>query len=276
MSIVNALLRPIFDILLSPFRSLPAIVSLTLVSLLVSIFMLLVYKRASNQEQLAAVKRRIHAGLFEIRLFNDDLRAILRAQGAILRANGRYLALSFLPMVWILPPLVLVMAELEFHYAYRGLAPGECAVVSADLRPEARATLRPDATLDAPAGVSVETPALWMPSTSQVAWRIRAEREGEYDLTLRVAGAPPVTKSLRVARTVARRSPVRVDGSFWDQLLYPAESPLPASAPFAKIRVSYPAADVRIFGFGLHWMVPFFVLSIVFAFALKGIFKVTL
>jgi uncharacterized membrane protein (DUF106 family) len=275
MSIVNAILRPIFDVLLSPFRSLPAIVSLTLVSLLVSVLMLVVFKRTSNQAKLATVKRRIHAGLFEIRLFNDDLRAILRAQGEILRANARYLGLSLAPMIWILPPLVLVMAQLDYHYGYAGLAPGQRAVVSASLK-DAAHDARPGATLEAPAGVSVETSALWMPSTHEVAWRIRADREGDYDLTLSLAGTPAATKSLRVSRAIVRLSPLRVAGGFWDQLLYPAESPLPSSAPFRAIRVTYPAADVDVFGFRLNWMIPFFGLSLVFAFALKGVFKVTI
>src|SRR5512136_557410 len=133
MSLVNALLRALFDLALAPLRSLPAVVSLTLVALVVSIFMLLVFKRTSDQARLAAVKRRVHAGLFEIRLFSDDLRAIFRAQGEILRANATYLRLSLVPMVWIIVPLVLVMAQLQFQYGYRGLTPGQPALVTADL-----------------------------------------------------------------------------------------------------------------------------------------------
>ena len=94
---VNAALRALFDALLLPFRSLPPIVGLLVVSLVVSIGMLLVFKRTSNQARLEAVKRQIHACLFEIRLFNDDLPAILRAQVEILRHNLRYLGLSLVP-----------------------------------------------------------------------------------------------------------------------------------------------------------------------------------
>jgi len=45
MSAVNAALRPVFDLLLAPFAGGPPIVSLGLVSLLVSILMLVVFKR---------------------------------------------------------------------------------------------------------------------------------------------------------------------------------------------------------------------------------------
>jgi hypothetical protein len=274
MSVLNAVLRSAFDFALSPFGALPALVSLTLASLLVSILMLVVFKRTSNQARLADVKRQIHAGLFEIRLFSDDLRAIFRAQGEILRANARYLGLSLVPMLWILPPLVLVMAQLQFHYAYAGLVPGQQAVVTADLRDPG--PLRPEVTLEAPAGLRVETPALWMPSTQQVAWRLAAEREGEYTLALRLGDAPLVTKSLTVSSAVRRRSPERVDAGFVNELLFPAEAPLSSSAPFRSIRINYPEAEVDVFGHRLHWMIPFFALSIVFAFALRGVFKVTI
>jgi hypothetical protein len=55
MSVVNAALRLAFDLLLAPFAAWPPMVSLALVSLLVSIQMLVVFKRTSNQVQLAAV-----------------------------------------------------------------------------------------------------------------------------------------------------------------------------------------------------------------------------
>ena len=68
------------DGLLYPFRDFPPIVGLTLVSLLTAIGLLIVFKHTSNQKALEAVKRKIHAGLFEIRLYNDDFRSIMRAQ----------------------------------------------------------------------------------------------------------------------------------------------------------------------------------------------------
>jgi hypothetical protein len=275
MSAVNAALRPAFDLLLAPFAAGPPIVSLVLVSLLVSVLMLVVFKRTSDQAALAAVKRKIHAGLFEIRLFNDDLRAILRAQGEILRHNLTYLRLSLWPMVFLLPPLVLVIAQLQFHYGYEGLRPGQKTLLEVDLDPVAAGATRPQATLEVPAGLRAETEAAWIPAESQLFWRLVAEREGDYEIGLDVAGAH-VTKTVRVTPRTVRLSPVRVDSGFLSQLLYPAEPPLPADSPVRAVHLSYPGREVSVLGYRMHWMIPFFVLSIVFAFALRGLFKVTI
>jgi hypothetical protein len=275
MSLLNAALRPAFDLALGPFAAWPPIVPVALVSLVVSILMLVVFKHTSNQDALAAVKRRIHAGLFEIRLFNDDLRAILRAQNEILRTNLSYLRLTLLPMLFVLPPLVLVIAQLQFHYGYEGLRPGERALLSVDLEPGTGAGARPQAKLELPAGLRADAGDVWVKAESQLLWRLVAEREGDYELGLDVAGAH-VTKTVRVTPRAVRLSPVRVDRGFFSQLLYPAEPPLPAGSPVRAVRLSYPEREVSVLGHGMNWMIPFFVLSIVFAFALRGLFKVTI
>jgi hypothetical protein len=80
MSIVNAALARVTDILLLPFSGWHPLAGLSVVSLATAVVMLVIFRRTSNQQKLAAVKRSIHAGVFEIRLYNDDFFAILRAQ----------------------------------------------------------------------------------------------------------------------------------------------------------------------------------------------------
>ncbi|HVO13542.1 MAG TPA: hypothetical protein VMX54_22570 [Vicinamibacteria bacterium] len=275
MSVLNAALRPAFDLLLLPFASLPPLVGLSAVSLLVSVLMLVVFKRTSNQAALALVKRRIHAGIFEIRLFNDDLRAILRAQNEILRHNLTYLRLSLWPMLFLLPPLVLVIAQLQFHYGYQGLRPGQRALLEVDLDRQAATGARPQVALELPAGLRAETAAVWIPAQSQLVWRLLAERDGDYELGLAVDGGPRLPKTVRVTPRTVRLSPERVEAGFFSQLLYPAEPPLPAG-PVRSIRLSYPEREIEVLGHGMNWMIPFFALSILFAFALRGLFKVTI
>ena len=68
MSVLNAVLRAAVSGVLSPFRGLSPWVGLAVVSILTAVPMLLVFRATSNQTALAAVKKQIHAGLFEIRL----------------------------------------------------------------------------------------------------------------------------------------------------------------------------------------------------------------
>ncbi len=274
MNLVNSLLRPLFDGLLFPFRDLSPVIGLAVLSLLTAVALLLVFKRVSDQQGLAAVKRRIHASLFEIRLFNDDLRAMFRAQLQILRHNVTYLRLSSVAVFWTLPPLVLVIAQLQFHYGYRGLDLGHPALVKVTLEEEAGTESKPPLTVAAPPGLRVEDPPVWIPSAREMTWRLIAEAEGDYELRISAGGAE-ITKTVRVTDRVVRRSPVRVRGSL-NELIYPAEPPIPRDSPFESIAVTYPRADVLVFGWALHWTVVYFGLSVLFAIVLRKPFGVIL
>jgi uncharacterized membrane protein (DUF106 family) len=269
MQIVNAILRPVFDALLLPFRGLPPLVGLVVVSLVVSVLMLLVFKRTSNQRKIADVKARITAGLFEIRLFQDDLGAIFRAQSDILRHNLAYVGLSLVPLLWMIVPIVLVIAQLQFHYGYEGLTPGREALVTVELRedwPE-----RPPVSLEAPEELRVDSPAVWLPSLREVVWRITPQARGDFEIGV-LLGDERFVKTIDASDRIVRRSPSRLEAGFSNELFQPAEASLPKDAPVRAISVSYPETGSAA---GMPtWLWIFFLLSIVFAFALKGRFGV--
>ena len=287
MSLLNAALRAVFDLALRPFAGLPPIVPVTIVALVSGIFALLVYRWTSNQEAIAAVKRRLFGHLLEVRLFNDDLRAVLAAQLRLLRENLTYLRLNLVPLLWMIVPFMLLIAQLQFHYGYDGFEVGERTLLVVDLAPEPaaaggdEAAPRPTIELEAPAGVVVETAGVWVPSLHQVVWRLRADEPGRHELVVRADGEA-FTKSLFVADPEAgarwvRRSPTRRRAALLDQLLYPAEPSLPRGGPLERIDVRYGTAAISFFGlFDIHWLIAFLILSLAFAFALRNRFGVTL
>jgi uncharacterized membrane protein (DUF106 family) len=282
MEALNSILRAAFDTLLRPIAGLDPAIGVALVSLLAAVLVLLVFRRFSDQPALAAVKRQVHAGLFELRLFADDPPALLAVQRDLLRHNLRYLRLSLLPMAVMIVPFVLAIAQLQFHWGYRALAPGETALLEVELDPAwrslaggaATAADRPDLRIEVPAGLRVETPGVWARSRHLLTWRLGVVAAGSHTVTLSWAGTT-ITKSLDASERVVRRSPFRRRAAFLDQLLYPAEPPLPAGTPLRAIVVTCPPAEVAILGLSAHWLVWFFVLTMAFAFALRRPLGVT-
>ena len=276
MSVLTSVLRPLIDTLLAPLAGTSPLIGITLWSIPTAIFALLVFKWTSNQDRIAAVKRRIHACLFEIRLFNDDLRAIVRSQGEIFRHVIHYQGLALKPMVWILPPLVLLMVQLHAFYGFQGLQPGDIVLVTVEMTDEwkeASTGVHPVARIDAPPGITVDTPGIWVRPLGVFNWRIVAEDPGLYELRVSVDDSQ-VSKRVRVTDRIVRLSPTRPDSSFLGQLEWPSELPLPSTSPIRSISVAYPEASINLFGWHLDsqyaWMVVFFVLTMVIAVALKG------
>ena len=63
-----------FDLVLLPFQSLAPFWPLLFFSLLLGVFMLIVFRHTSDQKQIKEIKERIKAHVFEIRIFKDDVR----------------------------------------------------------------------------------------------------------------------------------------------------------------------------------------------------------
>ncbi len=272
---LNAALGGLVSAVLYPFRGLPPIAGLTFVALLTSIAILLVFRATSDQKALRRVKNLITAGILEILLFRDDLRAVVRAQWDIFRHSLTYMRLSLVPMLWVIVPIVLLMIQLQFHYGYRSLQPGESAIVKATLAGEDGLIKVRELRLNVDGGLEVETPLLLLPAEGEADWRIGALSDGSHELSLDVDGLQ-LAKRVVVGPHSGTISPRRPSTGLLDQLLYPVEPPVPGNALVDAIEVAYPTATVSFFGWDTHWMIVFFILTIVIAFALQKPLRVTI
>ena len=273
MHIVNVVFGGIVAAVLWPFRGLSPWFGLTAVSLLTSLLMLLVYKLTSNQAAIRRAKDRIKAHLLEMRLYKDNMRVTLAAQGAILKANLAYMAANLKPLAVMIVPLVLILAQLSVWFDRAPLRPGEETLVKASVEANAD-PVSLGLELETPPGLEVTAPPVRIPDEHEVVWRIKAIAPGEGRLILRTGGGT-LAKSVAVGgRALDRVSPLASRGSFWKRVLYPGEGPLPAGTPVRSVEILYPARHLAAFGVTVNWLIAYLVLSVAFGFAFKGLFKV--
>lgn len=267
MTLLNALLTAAADVVLGPLAGLPALAVIAGTALATALVVLGVMRLTSNQVALAEVKRRIQAGLLEMRLYNDDLRGLVRAQGDVLWHNLRYVGLSLVPLVITALPLTLAIAQLQAWYGYDGLPPGTATTITAAV--EGAVTTLPQ--LDAP-GLEVLGTPRYFPTRHEVVWRVVPRQPGAAMARVVMNGGAAVEKSVQVASgdVTARRSPSRDRAAFVQQLLYPSEAPIPEGAGVTSIRVPYPERALAVLGVELHWLVVYLALTVVFVLGLRG------
>lgn len=273
MGAVNGALVRVFDVLFLPFARLHPWWGMVFISLLSGLFMLWVFKRFSNQRAIRRTKDRIKAHLLEFRLYKDSPSATGRAFGLILIQNLRYLSLTLKPLLVMIIPLVLILAQLNARFGCRPLRTGESVLL------KVRTTtgvdlLRTEISLGSSPGFVVETPPLRIEEEREIDWRIRAASPGRHEIAVRLGGET-VSKSLDIGKSgLNALSPRRPGAGFFDALLNPAEKPLPRRSPAASVEIVYSDFRFSLFGPPLHWLLVFFVLTLAFGLGLKGLFKV--
>ena len=271
--VMTALSRVVNGLLL-PFGNLPPLVGMAVVSLLAAIGILLAMRATSDQARLIAARRSLRACVYELRLYRDDLPTIARIMGEGVRLNLTALRLAIVPTLWLIVPFALVASQLQGIYGYAGLEVGQPAVITVRLKDAPAPTSERPRLVTSPAGLRVETAAVWIPSLREASWRIAADRAGTYDASVEYQGER-IVKRVTVSHAAVARSPIRGSGIV-SQLLHPSEPTLPAASAVESIAVTYPQGSVEAFGLHVHWSVAFFGLSSVFALALRRRFGVTL
>lgn len=263
----------IFEALFWPFRGLSPWFGMIVISLLTGLLMLMIFRRTSNQEGIRRTKNKIKAHLLELRLYKDSLPVSLKAYRSILLANLKYVGHSVKPMLVMIVPVLLILIQLNLWFGFRSLDIGQEAILKVKLEP-GQDPLPSDLALVPPTGVAVETPPLWIEESREIDWRLRAREKGIHSVVLQW-GQKSFSKKVAVAQNLLSKiSAVKPGPNVFEEIFNPGEKPLPGGLGIRFVEVAYPPGRMNLFGWRLHWLIVFFALSIVFGFALKGVFRV--
>lgn len=280
MGLINRMLTGLFDGFFWPFRGLAPIWALTVISFVAGILMLWIFGKVSNQEAIRVVRDRMRGNVIGIRLFGDDLAILMRLQVRILRHTAVYFGRALVPMLVLIVPMIFILVQLNLRFSVRPMEPGEPAVVKVRLRDAS--PVRETVELQVPPGIVVETPGVRIEDPDEdlreIAWRIRPERPGDHMLRVKVGG-DVVEKRLRVGGSWTAVSSIKPGRNFWEVLLWPGEPPIPRSRSVESVEVTYASLPLTFLFWDLNalpsgWLVFFFVASIVFGYAFRGVLGV--
>jgi hypothetical protein len=274
MSIINGIMNVLFDVLLFPFRAMPPLVGLLFLSVLLGVVFLLLFKYTSPQKTIKKVKDRIKAGLYEVRLYKDDLGVIFRANKGLMINNARYIGCCLVPLVPMVILILPILFQLDARYGILPLGEGETTLLEVHLAEQVDFDSAVVA-LAVPDGLKVEAGPMRIPSKREYAYRIKAEKAGHYELRFIVNGES-YTKSVDADEDIGMVSPKRMQSSIY-ALQYPGESPWPAGSRLESMELRHVRKGMLgMDGDYFPWLIIFCIVAIAAGFAMKGIFKVNI
>lgn len=271
MITINYIITKIFDFFFLPMVNLAPEWPLFAISIVTGVFMLFIFRLTSNQKGIKETKQKIKGLFLEIRLYQDDLKQSLTAQKAILRTNVTYMKYSFVPMLVMIGPVILILIQMNFRFSYRPFVISEPINVKIIAAPSLLSL--DQVILTVQKGVNLETKPLRIPLKGEIDWRLRATETGNYNLRFSI-GEKKVIHPLHVSTSLVRVYPEVMKPDFLAAWLYPGAPFIPQDSPISEIHVSYPERSTPIVGLDMHWLISFFILSIIGGYALKKPFGV--
>src|SRR5579872_5799935 len=101
------------------------------ISLIVGLVMVVVFRYTSDQKAIRIAKDHLKAHLLALRLFQDQIPIVLRSYGRILLATGRYLRLAFMPPLFVIVPLTLLIVQIDRYLGSTPLEQGHAFLITA-------------------------------------------------------------------------------------------------------------------------------------------------
>ncbi|HEX4487747.1 MAG TPA: hypothetical protein VH088_15845 [Terriglobales bacterium] len=236
-------------------------------SVVIGFLMVVVFRYTSDQKAIGRAKDQLKAHLLAVRLFQDQLPVVMRAYARIFGGTARYLRLAFMPFLVSLLPITFLIIQVDRYLGSKPLGIDQPFLVEARV---SDADTLGNVDLQLPSGLKTSAPAVHIPKDKEAVWRVVAERDGQYDIQVAASGQT-VSKHVVVAQGVARLSPIRLRGQFWERLLSSSEAALPKAGAIQSIAVNYPPREIHFGWWEWNWIVLFFVVSLIAGFIFKTV-----
>jgi len=271
VSRINTLTNAFGKFVLAPVESLPGWLSNTLISAITGVLLLIIFKYTSNQRAIGKIRDNIKANMLALKLFKDSISVTLLAEARIFKGAFLLLLHSIIPMLVMIIPVSLLLAQMSLWYQLRPLLPGETAVVTAKLNGNIKEN-QPTINIGPTPAIEVTVGPVRIFSKQEICWEIKAVENGMHNITFNV-GQDKIEKELAIGDGYMRVSAMRPALNWADILMHPAENPFGPDSIVQSVTVDYPERRSKTSGTD-WWLIYFFIASIVFAFLSKPFLKV--
>lgn len=275
MYLINQLINTLFDIILIPFSKLHQFWGLFFISILSGLLLIYIFKITSNQDAIKRIKNKIKAHIFEIRLFDLNPWGLLKVLGIILKHNFRYISYSAVPLLFMLIPVLLILIQLNFRYGYRGHYPDETSLLKIYIDEDAD-IMKIEPSLDLKGQAVVDIGPMRNIPNNYIVYQLRVidPKDSPIEILLKYQDQEIlISKLFNNDSNIRKFSNKKPENSFFEIFLNPFEKPMDSHANklVKEITVTYNENRISVIGIKFHFIVFFFIFSLIGGFAFKGL-----
>ena len=253
------LFNPVLDPLFRPLLNLHPALSLSIITLLITLIMVLVYKKFTDQEVMKSVREEMKQIQKDMKEFQHDAAKVMELQKRSLEKAGQQFKQSMKPMFITMIPIIILFGWLSTNLAFNPLTPGEEFSTTIVFK----GGVDGDVKLIASEGIEIlgeevqtieakEVGGLFKKNIGEVSWNLKGT-EGEHQLTYEY-GEELYFKEVLITNSKKYKEPKKLVNDGVVETIELGNEPI-------KI-------------FGLSWFWAYFILAMVFNGTLRKLFKV--
>ena len=243
-----------------------------IVSVVVGLVMIVLFGYTSDQKAIGIAKDQLKAHLLAVRLYRDQIPVVMGSYGKILRGTARYLKLAFMPLLYVIIPITLLMVQMDRYLGQAPVPIGASFLLTVHFVANEAAgdNALNSVSLELPPEITISAPPVHIATDHEIVWRLTGSQNGKYSIKINANGRS-AEKSVCIGEGLPRISSVRLRGQFWSRLFSSAEPALPVNSPIESASIHYPDREIQIAGYGMNWIWMFFIVSMIAGFIFKEV-----
>jgi uncharacterized membrane protein (DUF106 family) len=253
MSFLDTVLNPV----LLPLATKSPLLAITLVSLVMSLLVTLIYKYFTNQPEMKRLKEQQKEHQKRMKELRSNPEEAMKLQKEMMRPTMDMFKHSMKAMIISTILAIILLPWMYGHLAYDPIKPGETYSVTATFAKGVTG----DAELIPDKGTELLSEVKQPITDREVTWRLKSTTLGEHNLTVKT-GETEQTKIVLVTTGLESGKPVE---------MY-------KKSDIEKITVDYqkftPLGDVSLLGWQPGWLGIYIITSIIFSLGLRKLLNV--
>ncbi len=234
--------------------NLPPFWGIAILCFILSLLIVVIYKFTTNQSVMKALKEELKVLQKEMRELRSDPSKMMEVNKKAMEANMKYMSHSFRPMIFTFIPVILIFGWLNGHLAFEPIMPGQEFSMTVQFASGANGVI----TANTPDGMDIISDANRTVTDGSAIFTFKAPQEGTYDVTFDFNNQTYIKE---VDVTQARK--------------YAAPILSVNDGAIKTITTNHQKTQViHIGSWGMTWFWSYLVLSLIFSFGLRKLFKV--
>jgi uncharacterized membrane protein (DUF106 family) len=135
---ISVLFQSILDPIFSPLLKIPFLLSIVIISFIISLIIVLVYKKFTNQSLMKELKEEIKELQKQMKDLRDKPQEMMKIQKRAMETNMKYMMHSLRPTLITFIPIIIIFGWLNTHMAYFPLVEDQEFSVLLDFVEEAK------------------------------------------------------------------------------------------------------------------------------------------
>ncbi|MBU0459733.1 MAG: TMCO1/EMC3 family protein [Nanoarchaeota archaeon] len=268
-----AFLDPILNPVLLPLVQWNPFFAIVIISLLISLMIVFIYKWVTNQDEMKKLKEEQKEYQKKLKSLKNDPQEMMKVQKEAMKKNMAYMKHSFKPTLITFIPIILIFGWMNGHLAFESLNPGDTFSVTALFNEEV--TGEAEMILDEGLIFSINENIGTVSEAKQVingdkTWYLKGEA-GEHFITVKV-GEVEQTKKVLITNELEYEEQISVfDRSAVKQIKVNYEKLKPVNEWLSS---GDKEANFSLFGWEPGWLGWYIIFSLVFSMGLRKLLKI--